>query len=64
MPHSKSYPSPDLVSKPAGAIFEHTARKPPWFRAKHALDYGLGPDKIVLGGPAWTTLWTYGYGVT
>jgi hypothetical protein len=45
-------------------VYEHTARKAPWFQAKHALDYGLGPDKIVLGGPARTTLWTYGYGVT
>jgi hypothetical protein len=29
-------------------------------RAKHALDYGLVPDKVVHGGPARTTLWTYG----
>jgi hypothetical protein len=29
-------------------------------RAKHALDYGLVPDKEVHGGPARTTLWTYG----
>jgi hypothetical protein len=29
-------------------------------RAKHALDYGLAPDKIVHDGPARTTLWTYG----
>jgi hypothetical protein len=29
-------------------------------RAKHTLDYGLAPDKIVHNGPARTTLWIYG----